>query len=75
MEVALFEPPPLKASPDVVVFTGSAHPDEGETGQLKRCTCIREAYLSHRKLPFIIITFEQLSWHMVFYSDLEVRWQ
>jgi hypothetical protein len=43
MGVALFEPPPFKASPDVVVFTGSAHPDEGETGQLKRCTYTREA--------------------------------
>jgi hypothetical protein len=51
MEVALFEPPPLKASPDVVVFTGSAHPDEGETGQLKRCTCIREAYFKPPHTP------------------------
>jgi hypothetical protein len=51
IEVALFEPPPFKASPDVVVFTGSAHPDEGETGQLKRCTCIREAYFKPPQTP------------------------
>jgi hypothetical protein len=51
-EVALFEPPPFKASADVVVFTGSAHPIyEGETGQLKRCTCIREAYFKPPQTP------------------------
>jgi len=31
--------------PDAVVFPGAAHPNEGVTGQQKRCTVIREAYL------------------------------
>ena len=33
----------FKAPPDAVFFTRSAHPNEGETGWLKRCTYIREA--------------------------------
>jgi hypothetical protein len=31
--------------PDAVIFHGAAHPNERVTGQLKRCTVIREAYL------------------------------
>jgi hypothetical protein len=34
------------------ISTGSAHPIyEGETGQLKRCTCIREAYFKPPQTP------------------------
>ena len=49
--MALVEPPPFKAPPDAVIFTGSAHPNEAETGQLKRCTCIREAYFKPPNTP------------------------
>ena len=41
----------------------------------KDARAFEEHILSHHKLPFIIITFGKLSCHMVFYSDLEVRWQ
>jgi hypothetical protein len=34
----------FKTPPDAVIFTGSAHLNESETGQLKRCTYIREAF-------------------------------
>ena len=52
IEVALVEPPPLKTSPYAVIFTGAAHPIyEGETGQLKRCTCIQEAYFKPPQTP------------------------
>ena len=44
IEVALVEPPLFKAPQNAVIFTGSAHPNEGETGQLKRCTYTREVY-------------------------------
>jgi len=46
IEVILVEPPPLKAFPYAVIFTGAAYPNEGETGQLKRCTRIRKAYFA-----------------------------
>ena len=59
-EVVLFEPPLLKAFPNAVIFTGSAHPNEGETGQLKRGTCIREANFSYYQIvdPKIIFRFD-----------------
>ena len=35
----------FKTPPDAVIFPGAACPNEGETGQQKRCTVIREAHL------------------------------
>ena len=55
------EPPPLKASPYAVIFTSAAHPIyEGETGQLKRCTYIREAYFTFYQIvgPELIYRFD-----------------
>jgi hypothetical protein len=49
--VALVEPPLFKATPDAVIFTESAHPNEDETGQLKRCTYICEAYFEPPQNP------------------------
>jgi hypothetical protein len=51
IEVALVEPPLFKAPQNAVIFTGSAHPNEGERGQLKRCTYIREAYFKPPQTP------------------------
>ena len=60
------------ASPDVVVSTGAAHPAEGETGQLKDARTSEKPILSHQKLPFNIITFAKLSFHMVFIVVLKL---
>ena len=60
-EVALVEPPPFIALPDAAIFIGSAHLIyEGETDQLKKCTCIRKAYFARHQIvvPELIQRFD-----------------
>ena len=65
----------FKTPPDAVIFTGSTLPNKVETGQLKRCTHIREAYFKPPQTPLSNYNPWAAKLAHGFYSDLEVWWQ
>jgi hypothetical protein len=54
IEVVLFGPPPLRASPYAVIFAGTAILINGEQTSRKDARASEKHILSHQKLPVLL---------------------